>query len=193
MGFERGFKSWAERVSLSFRQDLGLKQDSPLYPEQLAECLNIQLCTPNQIPNLPQEILDQLLKHDPSGWSAVSVYRDGQGLVIYNPTHSKGRQSSDIMHELSHVIRDHKPATIIMNQDGSIVMRSYNQAQEEEANWLAWTLLLPREALLSSIKNSLSIDQIADIFKVSKTLVKFRLSVTGIDTQIRSSKKLHSH
>ncbi len=30
-----------------------------------------------------------------------------------------------------------------MSADGSLVMRSYDQKQEEEANWLAWAILLP--------------------------------------------------
>jgi Zn-dependent peptidase ImmA (M78 family) len=66
-------------------------------------------------------------------------------------------------------------------------MRSFNAKQEEEANWLAWCLLLPREALVSSLKRRLSVPDIADSFGVSQTLVKFRVQMTGARTQIRRS------
>jgi Zn-dependent peptidase ImmA (M78 family) len=186
MNFERGFKSWAERTSQNFRRDFGLHAHSPLEPAILATHLDVRLCTPNDIPGLPQEVLNQLLKCDPSGWSAVSIYQGDRGLVIYNPAHSKGRQASDIMHELAHLVLDHKPATVILSQDGTLVMRSYDQKQEDEANWLAWCLLLPRDALARCARGALSIDAIAEQYGVSKTLVNFRLRVTGVQAQIRS-------
>jgi len=186
MNYERGFKSWAERTSQNFRRDFGLEPDSPLEPVLLAKHLDVRLCTPTDIPGLPQAVLDQLLKHDTSGWSAVSLYQGDRGLVIYNPAHSRGRQSSDIMHELAHVVLDHKPATVILSHDGSLVMRSYDQKQEDEANWLAWCLLLPRDALIRCARGGFDVEVIADRYGVSKTLVNFRLRVTGVRAQILS-------
>jgi IrrE N-terminal-like domain len=185
MVLERGFKSWAERTSINLRTDLGLRPFEPLLPAQLASYLEIHLCTPLDIPGIPQNVLDQLLKHDPSGWSGVSIQRFGRALVIYNPEHSSGRQSNDIMHELAHLILDHKPTTVILSQDGSLVMRSFNQQQEEEADWLAGCLLLPRDALVHSAKLGLTIEQIATKYCVSAKLATFRRRITGIDTQMR--------
>jgi Zn-dependent peptidase ImmA (M78 family) len=190
MNFERGFKSWAERTSQNFRRDFGLQAHSALQPVLLATHLDVRLCTPKEIPGLPQKVLDQLLKHDPSGWSAVSVYQGDRGLVIYNPAHSKGRQASDIMHELAHLVLDHKPATVIMSHDGNMVMRSYDQKQEDEANWLAWCLLLPRDALTQCARRALSVEAIAEQYGVSKALVNFRLGVTGVTAQIRAYQRL---
>jgi Zn-dependent peptidase ImmA (M78 family) len=190
MNFERGFKSWAERTSQNFRRDFGLQPHSPLQPALLATHLDVRLCTPKEIPGLPQKVLDQLLKHDPSGWSAVSVYQGDRGLVIYNPAHSKGRQASDIMHELAHLVLDHKAATVIMSHDGNLVMRSYDQKQEDEANWLAWCLLLPRDALTQCARRALSVEAIAEQYGVSRTLVNFRLGVTGVTAQIRAYQRL---
>src|SRR5712675_136588 len=34
--------------------------------------LDVRLWTPYDVPGLPQPVLDQLLRHDPDGWSAVS-------------------------------------------------------------------------------------------------------------------------
>ena len=185
MVLERGFKSWAERTAISLRTDLDLRPHEPLPPAQLASYLEVHLCTPRDIRGIPQSVLDQLLKHDPWGWSGVSIQRFGQALVIFNPQHPPGRQSNDIMHELAHLILDHKPTTVILSQDGSLVMRSFNQQQEEEADWLAGCLLLPRDALVYSVKLGLTIQQIADKYFVSVKLATFRHRITGIDAHMR--------
>lgn len=75
--FDRGFKSWTERTSLILRQELELAQDDPLDPAKLAEHLDVDLWTPYDVPGLPKDVLNQLLKEDPWGWSAVSIVSDG--------------------------------------------------------------------------------------------------------------------
>lgn len=104
------------------------------------------------------DLLDQLLKLDPWGWSAAGVQVHHRGIVIYNPRHSSGRQVSDITHELAHFILDHQPAKIVLSADlDGVSMRSFNQKQEDEANCLAWTLLLPREGLMRAKRRRLTI------------------------------------
>jgi len=155
---------------------------------RLAQYLGVRLMTPPEVPGVPEQVLKQLLHRDPSGWSAVSVAVEGNAIVIYNPKHSPGRQASDIMHELAHFILDHKPATLIVSQDGGMVMRSYDAKQEEEANCLAWGLLLPREALLVAKRTRLSVGEIARRYGVSEPLVRFRMNTTGVNRQFTSRK-----
>lgn len=182
---ERGFKTWAERTAGSLRRELGLSEYAPLAPARLAESLGVELWTPYQVPGLSQTALDQLLVHDPWGWSAISSVVNGRCVVIYNPRHSSARQASNIAHELAHIILDHDPGKMVLSQDGSMIMRSYDQKQEEEANWLGWCLLLPREALVHTAKARLAKAQIAEAYGVSEQLVDFRLRMTGVGTQFR--------
>ena len=181
--FDRGFKSSAEHMSLTLRRELGLAEADRLDPVGLARHLDVDLWTPYDVPDLPKDVLNQLLKEDPWGWSAASVVSDGRGLVIYNPRKSKARQASDITHELAHFILDHEPSTIILSQDVGIAMRTFDRKQEDEANWLAWCLLLPREALVWAKRAQLSTAGIATRFGVAKALVTFRLNVSGVETQ----------
>jgi Zn-dependent peptidase ImmA (M78 family) len=181
MNFERGFKTWAERTSASLRQELKLLPHEPLSPAVLAGYLDVTLWTPVEVPGITRDVLDQLLNQDPWGWSAVSVYRAHRAFVIYNPRKSAGRRASDIMHELAHLILNHQPATVVMSQDGSFVMRSYDQTQEDEANWLAWCILLPRDALMRCRNLNHSVAKIAEAYDVSETLVNFRLRMTGVE------------
>jgi Zn-dependent peptidase ImmA (M78 family) len=187
MNFERGFKTWAERTSANLRKELGLSGFDPLPPKLLADYLEVRLCTPRDVPNITQDVLDQLLEHDPWGWSAVSVFQPDRTVVIFNPRRSGGRRASDIMHELAHIILDHRPATIVMSHDGSFVMRSYDEKQEGEANWLGWCLLLPREALLRCLRRGLSEIEIADTYGVTETLANFRIRMTGVGSQLKAA------
>lgn len=186
---DRGFKTWTERTAVSLRRELGLLPHAPLDPKRLAEYLDVRVWTPNDVPGNPKSVVDQLLRNDPWGWSAVSQFGHSYGLIIYNPRHSKGRQASDIMHELAHFILDHQQGTMIMSHDGSMVMRSYDRKQEDEANCLAWCLLLPREALMSARRTGLTAAQIAERYGVSETLVTFRLQMSGVEAQIRAARR----
>lgn len=93
------------------------------------------------------------------------------------------------MHELAHLILDHQPATVVLSQDGGMAMRSYDQKQEDEANWLGWCLLLPREALWQCKRLKLSIPEIAERYGVSETLVEFRIRLTGVEAQFRAANR----
>ena len=184
---ERGFKARAERTSMGLRGELGLSAFARLDPRQLAAYLQVQLIGPAEVLGMNPAMLDQLLTVDPWGWSALTIVQGESALVIYNPSHSLGRQASDITHELAHIVLGHQPATMIMSHDGKIVMRTYNQKQEDEANWLAWAILLPRDALFAQKKRESSAQEIAALFGVTETLVQYRLRITGIESQLRSA------
>lgn len=177
----RGFKTWAERTAASLRGELDLEPVAPISPAKLADFLEVQLWTPHDVPGMSQANLDQLLKHDPSGWSAVACKAGGDDVVIYNPEHTLGRQASDIGHELAHIILGHEAGKIVLSQDGSMIMRSYDPQQEEEANCLGWTILLPRDALVVAVRSRHSTPQIARNYGVSEQLVEYRRRITGVD------------
>jgi hypothetical protein len=180
---ERGFKTWAEQLALSIRRELDLVPHAPLPPLCLAEHLGVRVWTPRDVPGLPQTVLDQLLQHDPDGWSAVTCSVDDAALIIYNPRHSPARQNSDLAHELAHIILEHEPSKLVLSHDGTMVMRSFDDKQEEEANWLGWCLLLPRPALMHAMKARLTAAAIAQQWTVSEQLVEFRIRMTGVRVQ----------
>jgi Zn-dependent peptidase ImmA (M78 family) len=189
---ERGFKSWCERSALATRRELSIEAHAPLAARGLAAHLGTILLTPGDLTGLPPEILQQLTQKDPNGWSAVSFAVEDEVTIIYNDRNSSGRQSSDIMHELSHIILDHEPSQVILSVDGSIGMRSFDAKQEDEANWLGWTLLLPRPALMHCMHLGFSTAQIAVDYDVSEQLVRYRIGITGVHRQSRVRKKTGS-
>jgi hypothetical protein len=184
---DRGFKTWAERVSGAVRRELGHAPHDPLPPEELAGYLGVRLWTPLDVPGLPSDVIDQLLKHDPWGWSAVTQVVNGSATVIYNPRHSPGRRASNITHELAHLLLEHDTSRVILSPDGDVAMRTFDAKQEEEASWLSGCLLLPRVALLRGHRTGKSNAAIADDHGVTEVLVAYRSRITGVEAQVRQA------
>lgn len=186
---ERGFKTRCENLALQVRSELRLNKTAPLMPEALAEHLGVYLWNPQQINGLSREALLQLRK-DRGSWSAVTVAFGGIEAVIFNNQHSRDRQSSDIMHELSHILLDHKPIEMMLfSKELNIVLRDYDEDAEEEATWLSGCLLLPRETLLHIRKHGIDEQTVRDTYHVSSTLLRFRLNKTGVERQIQATSR----
>lgn len=184
--FERGFKSWAERTSVSVRAKLKLKPIDPLPAFDLAKLLEVKLLKPEEISGLDPNHLSQLLHKDESSWSAVTLCIGGKIVLIYNSSHVPQRQSTDIMHELAHVIIGHKPTKFIYSSDPTfnIPIRDFDKKQEDEADWLSFCLLLPRVALEHIKKTGMPDEEVLKSYKVSGTLLKMRMDLTGINLQM---------
>jgi hypothetical protein len=185
---ERGFKAWAERTAASLRKELRLTPTAPLDCQKLAKHLGVILLSPDDIPNLPQDIRLQLLENDPWGWSAATLEVGSLVIVIFNPRKNRGRMASDIVHELAHLILGHEPAKVVFSHDGELATRTFDPKQEDEANWLAWALLLPRDALIAARRARMLTAQIASEYGVTETLVNFRLQMTGVNAQMRRTR-----
>ncbi len=188
--FDRGFKIWGERTSIGVRRELSIRPHGPLLAHDLAKLLEVEIITPDDVQALQASDKFQLLKNDPSGWSAVTIQGPDRHVIIYNPRHSLGRQSSDLMHELAHIIIGHEPSRLIISQNGDLIMRSYNQKQEDEAAWLSGCLLLPREALLFIRKSGMSDKEACERYRVSLPMLNARLRLTGVMLQMKRLSRL---
>jgi Zn-dependent peptidase ImmA (M78 family) len=184
--FERGYKAWCERYASEKRQELGLKPAAPLNPHLLASNLGIKVLTPHDIPKLSAPAITTLLKNDdktPSCWSAVTLVVGTKTVVILNSSHSSGRQSNDLAHELAHRIRSHETRSMEVSCEGVMLISEYDKLQEAEADWLAGCLLLPREALVKIKTSQTDAEDAAQMFGVSVKMLKYRLSMTGVARQ----------
>lgn len=181
--FERGFKTWCENISENTRQRLKLLPYEPLAPSILAENMGVIILDFSEIQGLDPSSANYLLSRQGDEWSAVTVYAAGKKIIVVNPRHSDARQASNIMHELAHIIRGHKPSQVQRYQ--GYALRDFNQLQENEANWLAGCLLLPRKALLHVGYNGIELEKAVQIYGVSKSLYKYRFGISGVSKQLR--------
>ena len=185
---ERGFKSRCEEMSRSLRAELGLDQAAPLPAEQLASYLGVYLWSVEDLGLAPADVT-QLVRTDPDSWSAITVSAAGRDAIILNPNHRRGRYSSDVMHELAHLLLGHEPSTMFFAGQENLALRGFNKAAEDEANWLAGALLLPRDALVRLRAQNRPKDVACDEFGVSRQMLDFRMRVTGVERQFSRKRK----
>jgi Zn-dependent peptidase ImmA (M78 family) len=183
---KRGFKTWCEKAALLYRKDLGIEKQQPLSAFTLAEHLKVRTLTPERILGLGEEDSRILLSEEVDAWSAVTICHGDKHVVIYNPRKPRTRQSNDIMHELSHIILGHK-AQMIHSFDAGIFLRTYDKTQEEEADWLAGTLLVNRDALFRIAFSRIPPADAAKEYGVSERLIAMRLNRTGVNAIQRRS------
>ncbi len=184
---ERGFKSRCEAMAKSLRVELGVQPADPLKASQLASYLCVPVWSVAAI-GLADGDLHQLLEVDPDSWSAITVSASGREAIIVNPNHRRGRHSSDVMHELAHLLLGHEASRMLIMADGDLALRGYDPSSEEEATWLAAALLLPRVALVEIKKQSMPHRVACNQYEVSEQLLNFRLQVTGVERQIGRGK-----
>jgi len=182
-GFERGFKTWCENIAESTRERLDLRPYAPLSPRELAQNMGVTILDFSAVQGLDPASAHYLTSQQGDEWSAVTVHAAGKQIIVVNPRHSEARQASNIMHELAHLIRGHKPSQVQRYQ--GYTLRDFKPLQENEANWLAGCLLLPRRTLLHIGYNGIEVERAVELYGVSKSLYKYRVGVSGVSKQLR--------
>jgi len=183
--FRRGFKTWSEQTALRARQKLKLSASSPLDPLRLAELLGVFVLQPSDLPDLGEEVRLRLASVHRDCWSAITVSDGSCHLIVVNSSHAKSRLNSSLAHEIAHIILGHEPSMMFMSSTSGMALRTYNEEQEEEANWLGGCLLLPREALMLIRRIGRSDEDACSEYGVSSAMLRFRFNVTGVDAQLR--------
>ena len=188
--FRRGFKKWADDKSIELRKEMGLRDIDPLCAFELSKHLGIQILEPNNIDGLSKEEISHLLTQGNTHWSAATVPISKElNIIIHNPVHSPTRQQSNIMHELAHILCDHKVESDSIISTLSGFLRNHNDEQEKEAEWLGGCLQLPKPALLWALKKGMSTSSIANYFNASEQMARYRLNISGAKIQIKRLKK----
>ncbi len=182
--FRRGYKAWCEEVAVRVREDCDVAARDAVSPAQVAKGLGVRLLSASELPGLPADVLSRLTNHHSSAWSAITLSEGGQHLIVFNPAHSKARQSNDLMHEIAHVILEHTPTFSFLDPVKRLLVRSHDKTQEDEASWLAGAILLPRQALLYVRSRQFDVDDICRRYGISKKLLAFRMNATGVERQL---------
>lgn len=180
----RGFKAQAERSAAAARAVLGLAPNAPIDPWAYAACLGVRVLEFAKL-GLPAKETSQLTVIDDDSWSAMTLQQDGAFAIVLNPAHAITRQRNDLMHELAHIELEHAPARVEVSETGLLLLSDYSDEQEQEADWLAAALLLPREGLIQLRSSRRSTPEIANLYGVSEALCEWRLRMTGVDVQMR--------
>ena len=188
----RGFKSWCERAAAEYREGLGVPMAAALDPRALAEHLNVRVVLPEDVPGVaPANLMRLRGTAGRASWSAVTISQDGVRLVILNSGHPGTRQANSLAHELAHIILNHTSDDVQVSQEGFLFRSRFDKEQEDEADWLAGCLLVPREGLLRAYWRKRGSEAQARHFGVSQQLVDWRLRMTGVTRLTRRAAGRH--
>ncbi len=182
---EHGFKAWCEEQAAYWRAQLDLQPHQRLEADKLADHLEVELINPNELTDLAPKHLHRLVQTDWKSWSAFTIVAEGITVVLNNPRHSSARREANIMHELGHVIRKHKPSRLITVPWFPFPLREFDKNAEEEATWFGGCLQIPRAGLEWALARRMQPDEIAVHFGASKEMVRYRRNSTGIDRQYK--------
>lgn len=180
----RGFKAEAERTATEHRSRIGCEELDRLDIGKMAQALGVNLIPADDL--VERGRLEELEETQPGAFSAGTFNVAGRRVVVYNPLNSEGRQRSDLAHELAHIILGHKVRTI--ESVGELKLLTCDAEQEEEADWLAGCLLLPRSLLLKCARDEWSAKKIAREHGTSEQMARFRLNASGVLVQIGRAK-----
>ncbi len=133
-------------MKIEYRNKLLIHACAPLCAFKLSEHLAIPVCSATEFVTEENEIA---LLSGTNGieceWSALTmVTKAGNRIIIHNPFHSIGRQQSDLMHELAHIICKHERKETEYDFAIPFGMRHFDEEQEEEAKCLGSTPRITR-------------------------------------------------
>lgn len=175
-GYRHGFKAQAERIALELRGELGLKPDGRLDPTALAKHLCVPIQTLEDLADVASDDVAHFLGRGKGAFSAATIYLTRfRRLIITNPAHPTTRQMSSLCHELSHIVLDHEAEAPLNAKAG----REWNGEQENEADWLAGSLLIPNVAAHAAAQQGRSDEEVATMFGVSRALATWRMRMSG--------------
>lgn len=181
----RGFKAEAERLAGDIRSRHGCGELDPAPLEAVAQELGIGIRSADEL--VERRRLEELEQLQADAFSAATFQLPGGArVIVYNPLHSAGRTRSNQAHELAHIVLDHDLRTI--ERVGSLSFFTCDTEQEEEADWLAGCLLLPRAVLLKAAKAGKTPAQVADTYGTSEPMARFRLNASGVLVQVGRSR-----
>lgn len=154
----------------------------PVTARVLAESLKATVVAPRDLTGLSPDVCQRLLSEHADIWSAITV-STRPPLIVYNPAHSEGRQNSDLMHEVAHLLLEHVPGTVYIDPKSRLALRHFDPDQEEQANWLSGCLLLPRAALLHIRELDWTDEFACSRYAVSSKMLNYRMHTSGVNIQ----------
>ncbi len=185
MTLPRGFKASAERRATQLRTELGLSPADPLDIGALATHLHLKIVSAGSLVDIAR--LEELERIQAFAFSAVTFEINSRPYIVTNPLRAAGRISSDVAHEIAHILLQHE-LTEVSEFDG-VPFRTCRPDEEEQATALGATILLSRPLLIHAAARGLGPEDIANRYAVTIEMARFRYNTTGVGRQVKSSKR----
>ena len=175
IGYTALSKPEMEDLAEDLRRDLDLAQTNALDALQI-RIEGVEVYVPKEISGLSERCISHLNNAGSTDWSAMSVPLTAdfdKWAVLRNDKHSVQRQRVTYLEECWHILLGHKLTKIANISDS--YGRTYDSNEEHDAYYLASASLLPRAAVMKSVKKGKTAAEIAEAFGVSPELVEYRI------------------
>jgi Predicted Zn peptidase len=188
----RGFKAEAERHAAHLRTMVGASENETMRLPALARYLKVTVLSADRVLG-GLDLLNALHQEQPGAWSAATLTVHGRTVVVYNPislegeildpagAQRDGRTRSNVAHEFAHLVLGHELRQV--QRIGEHTYFACDHEQEEEANWLAGAMLLPRALLVAAARRGDTDAEIGAAYDVTPQMATFRLNTTGARMQ----------
>jgi Zn-dependent peptidase ImmA (M78 family) len=163
---------------------MGKRAADPLDAIELAHHVRAEVRCADELTSL--EKLQTLEELQPGVFSACTFTIGDRHVIVYSPLASIGRMQSDIAHEVAHIVLGHDMKSV--ETIGGMSFFTCDPDEEQEANWLAGCLLLPRRLLYIAARRGLDAAAIADTYRVSERMAAYRLRTTGVVRQLEAGR-----
>lgn len=173
-------KDQLEEVASRFRRDLRIGVEDPL--DSLAvKVEGVRVVRLKGSKCLDGHTMRKLRTEACNEWSAMSVplNRAMTGwVVLLNDCHAVERQRVTLLEEYWHILMGHKLTNVAKISEA--YGRTYDQAEEHDAYYLASASLLPREVVRNAVAKGWSAADIAARFGTSPELAQYRIKRLGL-------------
>ena len=184
MVLRRGFKAEAERLATDIWGAMGLSPGDCMDGVRLARHVGCTVRPADELVDIAK--LRHLKRVQDDAFFACTFKLPKGHAIVFNPLMTATRRNSDIAHEVSHIVLDHRLSRL--ERLGGVAFLAGDKQQEDEAAWLSGCLLLPRFALIHDLKRGMQSKTIARNRVLSQDMVDYRRRVTGVERQVSASR-----
>lgn len=165
-----------EKSARSLRAKAGVKPCEPFDPlTSLAE-LGVMLKYPDELTNLPKELLIEMNSLDAKEWSGMgNELPTGKLLVVLNRHQTPERARVTLLEEVAHHFHGHTPVSI-----GPGGRAQYYPQEEQESKFTAAAALLPSKEIAKAVYRGESATYIASKYGASVELVEMRIKTLNL-------------
>ena len=165
-----------EESARSLRAKAGVGPYEPFDPLTLRDELGVVLKYPDELTNLPEELLAEMDSLDAKQWSGMGrELPSGELLVVLNRQQTPERARVTLLEEIAHHYHGHTPVDISPNGRAQ-----YYPEEEQEAKFTAAAALLPSKEVAKAVYRGDSAAHIASKYGASVELVEMRIKTLNL-------------
>jgi Zn-dependent peptidase ImmA (M78 family)/DNA-binding XRE family transcriptional regulator len=173
-------KDRLEAIATKLREDLGIGPMDRLESLEV-DVEGVRVFRLTKTDCIDRRTMHRLCEEACTEWSAMSVPLDHQmesWAVLLNDCHARERQRVTLLEEYWHILMGHKLTKVARIADA--YGRTYDNAEEHDAYYLASASLLPKEAVQDAVAKGVPAATVAKRFGTSPELVEYRIKRLGL-------------